>query len=126
MALLPLGYSTIADEFVPGASLDLPPVDGCTYPQSSNLTILCPSLYPACPSPTAARAAPQSYAQWTSNTANGYCPPYCLDPLRFDNSLTKVTTHTHTHTTLHCAIAVHHCTCCQVGVMAHVLVSLLS
>jgi hypothetical protein len=72
---------------------DYPEVDGCLIPQSGNLTLLCPSLYPSCPSPSQAQLSPQSYAQWKSNSSNGYCPPFCLDPLRFGNSLSKVSYH---------------------------------
>jgi hypothetical protein len=73
--------------------LNFPDQDNCLMAQPSNLTLLCSSSKYAssCPTYAAAIASPKSVVEWLA-AGNGYCPPFCLDPLRYGNSLTEVST----------------------------------
>jgi hypothetical protein len=49
----------------------------CTRPQWASV----------CPNPTVTWNTPITQADWYSNSSHSYCPLYCLNPRRFNNSM---------------------------------------
>ncbi|SPR01028.1 G-protein coupled receptors family 3 profile domain-containing protein [Plasmodiophora brassicae] len=61
----------------------------CTMAASDTLTWRCAYKYPGCPQTSATLSHPITVHQWQSQNNSTFCPIYCLQPGRYNNSFSN-------------------------------------